>query len=398
MTMLETERVAEEPIAEAQVEYAPRRDEPRPPLGTEGPSWGQTILRIVLLMLALYLFFFSIKLMGHSFKLAGKDFAKQLIETTNNPYLGLIIGIVATSLIQSSSTTTSIVVTMVAAGTLTISNAIPIIMGANIGTTITNTIVSLAHVTRKEEFERAFAGSIVHDCFNVLAVLTLFPIEIHFRLIERIVERVEHAFAGVGGTDLLNPLDYIVKPMITMADRGFEMLPAPHIFMMLVSLALLFVALTSMVKMLRKLMIRRMESVLSGFLFGNPLASMALGVALTACVQSSSITTSLVIPLVGAGLLTITQIFPYVLGANIGTTMTAILAALATRNDIAITAAFAHLMFNILGIAIWYPLKAVPIRMSLIIGRFVVKSKAHMALSFVFYVALHFIPILLAWL
>ncbi len=397
MALVEPE-LAREPVAQQEVDYASRPSGSGGPSGSPEPTWAQTIFRIILLMAALYLFFFSIKLMGHSFKLAGKDFAKTLIETTNNPYLGLMLGIVATSLIQSSSTTTSIVIAMVAAGTLTVSNAIPIIMGANIGTTITNTIVSLAHVTRKEEFERAFAGSIVHDCFNVLAVLVLFPIEINFHIIERIVERAEKVFAGVGATELLNPLDYIIKPLIKVADSGFEMLPVPHVFMMIVSLGLLFAALTGMVRMLRLLMIRRMESVLSGFLFGNPFASMAMGVALTVCVQSSSITTSLVIPLVGAGLLTITQIFPYVLGANIGTTMTAILAALATKNDVAITAAFAHLLFNIMGIAIWWPLKAVPIYMSLAIGRFVVKSKVHMAVSVTFYVALHFIPILLAWL
>ena len=95
------------------------------------------ILKAIIIVATIYVFLLSIKLLGHSFKLFGKGFAETMLTMTDNPFSGLIIGIVATSLIQSSSTTTSIVVGMVAGGALTLSNAIPIIMGANIGTTIT---------------------------------------------------------------------------------------------------------------------------------------------------------------------------------------------------------------------------------------------------------------------
>jgi sodium-dependent phosphate cotransporter len=89
-------------------------------------------------------------------------------------------------------------------------------------------------------------------------------------------------------------------------------------------------------------------------------------VALTVAVQSSSVTTSLVVPLVAAGVVTLRQCYPFTLGANVGTTCTALLASLATvtaaeNGMVGVDTAFAHLLFNLLGIAIFYPLKAIPI-------------------------------------
>merc|ERR1719487_639594 len=109
--------------------------------------------------------------------LAGKG-AAQLIGAVDNPVAGLSFGVLGTVLLQSSSTSTSIVVTMVAAGILTPNNAIPIIMGANIGTSVTNTIVSHVHITDINEFKRGFQGATVHDAFNFLTVLCLFPVEV----------------------------------------------------------------------------------------------------------------------------------------------------------------------------------------------------------------------------
>ncbi len=128
--------------------------------------------RVVYFLALLYLFFSSIELMSTAFKMSGAGLADQLLNTASDPVAGLLIGFLATSMIQSSSTTTTIVVGLVASGALTIQLAVPIIMGANIGTTTTNTIVSMGHVTRPAEFERAFAASTVHDFFNVFAAFT----------------------------------------------------------------------------------------------------------------------------------------------------------------------------------------------------------------------------------
>ena len=138
-------------------------------------------MRRVLLAIAvfglLFLFLVSIQLVGDSFKLFGRDLAEKVFEYTNHPITGLFIGIFATSLVQSSSTTTSIVVGLVGASAigvaggkgLSVENAVPIIMGANVGTSVTNTIVSIGHIARGNEFKRAFAAATVHDFFNLLS-------------------------------------------------------------------------------------------------------------------------------------------------------------------------------------------------------------------------------------
>ncbi|RKZ13857.1 hypothetical protein DRQ32_00615, partial [bacterium] len=138
------------------------------------PNW----LSIVLLAFILYAFLTSIDLISGSFKLMGKDTATQLFSYTSNPFSGLLTGLLATSLVQSSSTVTSLIVGLVAGGTVTIEQAVPMVMGANIGTSITNTIVAMGHMARSNEFERAFAGATVHDFFNLMAVAVFLPLEI----------------------------------------------------------------------------------------------------------------------------------------------------------------------------------------------------------------------------
>jgi sodium-dependent phosphate cotransporter len=127
---------------------------------------GRVVARSILLLGAVYGFLLSVALMEAGFKEFGGRFSERLLSVTANPFIGLMIGLLATSIVQSSSCTTSIMVGMVASGTLTVANDIPMVMGANIGTTVTNTIVSLGHVARRGEFRRAFAAATVHDFFK----------------------------------------------------------------------------------------------------------------------------------------------------------------------------------------------------------------------------------------
>ncbi len=347
-------------------------------------------LRILGFLAALYVFFLSIDMMSASFKLLGAGFAERLMHTAEDPIAGLLIGLLVTSLVQSSSFTTSLTVGLVAAGTVPLRVAVPILMGANIGTTVTNTIVSLGHVTRRSEFERAFAAGTVHDFFNVLAVLVLFPLEQLFHPIEQVAMFLEELFIGFGGVQFTSPLKTIVKPS---TDAVKELLP--HGLMLLaLALGLLFLSLTQMVKVMRRLVMTRVERFFSRLLFRNDGASFTLGWILTTTVQSSSVTTSLVVPLVGTGVLTLRQIFPYTLGANLGTTVTAILASFCTANPAAITVAFAHMTFNIFGIAIFYPLKALPMGLATRIGRVASRSSRSAMVIVVVYVVAHIIPIL----
>jgi sodium-dependent phosphate cotransporter len=358
-------------------------------LREEGRSRVPGFVKAIFFLLLLYLFFFSIDLMSAAFKMAGRGFAEQLVSTASDPLAGLILGFLATSLIQSSSTTTTIVVGLVASGALSISVAIPIVMGANIGTTMTNTIVSMGHVTRSHEFERAFAASTVHDFFNILAALTLLPLEVYFHPIERSAHFLETLFEGVGGMKLASPLKLIVEPLADIVTKA-----VPHeIPLLIISLGLLFLALSQMMRIMRGAVLDRLEGLFSRVLFRNDAASFTLGMVATATVQSSSATTSLVVPLAGTGVLSLRQIYPYTLGANVGTTITAILASLSTGNPAAVTVALAHLTFNMCGIAIFFPLKALPIWLAQQAGTIAGKSKGNSALVIAVYLLLHVIPI-----
>lgn len=89
-----------------------------------------------------------------------------------------MIGILGTVLVQSSSTFTSIIVAAIGAG-MSVHIAIPMIMGANIGTSVTNTLVAITQIGNRQEFERAFSAATVHDMFNWATVILLFTIEVH---------------------------------------------------------------------------------------------------------------------------------------------------------------------------------------------------------------------------
>lgn len=326
----------------------------------------------MLLLVLLYAFFVSISLMGASFKFFGKGFAEQLLATTASPFVGLFIGIFATSLVQSSSTTTSITVGLVAAGGLDVLRAIPIIMGANVGTSVTNTLVSVGHISRRDEFRRAFAAATVHDFFNLIAVAILFPLQLTTNFLGRVAFFFESQVENMGGFKAMNPLKAIVKPAV----EGIEHLTGESgVLMLIASLILLFVALRYIVVNLRALVIGKVESFFNETLFRNAPRAFLVGLILTVMVQSSSITTSLAVPLAGAGILTLVQIFPMTLGANVGTTVTAILASLVTADPAAVTVAFAHLMFNVIGIIVIWPMKKIPVWLAETLAEWSLKSK-----------------------
>lgn len=320
-----------------------------------------TLFNLIFLLCYLYLFLFSLELMGTSLKMFGKGLAETLIATTTNPLVGLFIGILSTSIIQSSSSTTSIVVGLVASGALNVTNAIPIIMGSNIGTSVTNTLVSLTQIRRETEFRRALSAATVHDFFNMLSIVILFPLQYFTNFLGRAATFMGEKFQNIGGLKMLSPVKALTKPPVEVL--GDLIGEYPWVLFAL-SLILLIVALTKMVKSLKILVVKKAEAWFDSYLFKTAWRAFLVGLLLTAMVQSSSITTSLVVPMAGAGLLTLVQIFPYTLGANIGTTVTAILAALVTGNLSAIIVAFSHLLFNVSGIVAWWPFKFVPIALA----------------------------------
>jgi sodium-dependent phosphate cotransporter len=348
-------------------------------------SYFETIIKIILVAAFLYLFLVSINLMGIAFKGFGKGFAESLLNTTSNPFIGLFIGILATSLVQSSSTTTSITVGMVASGVITIGNAIPIMMGANIGTTVTNTIVSLGHITRREEFKRAIAGATVHDFFNLICVAIMFPLELATGFLQKSASLLARTFQNIGGFKFTSPIKLAVKPAANFIKHLFvKKLPINHNFsytlILMLSIIILFLSLYFIVKLMRSLIIRKTEIIMDNIIGKSGMIGILTGLILTIIVQSSSITTSLLVPLIGAGILTVEVAFPITLGANIGTTTTAILAAFATGNISAITIAFVHFLFNLFGVIFIYPIKAfrrIPIMFAHGLGNIAYKKRRY---------------------
>jgi len=357
----------------------------------------KTILKILGVCCALYLFLVGIKGLSIGIKYLGGDFAKTVIATTSNSFVALFIGIISTAIFQSSSTTTSLIVGMVGGGALTLSGAIPMIMGANIGTTITNMIVSIGHINRSNEFRRAFAAATVHDFFNVMAVIILFPLEMIFGILEKSAIGLGNLFFGKVTTDEV--FHSPIKIAIKWGSNHLEALSSGNnVLLIVISVLLTFTMLFSIVKVLRSLVLNKVEVFFDQYFFRSAITAFSFGVILTILVQSSSITTSTIIPLAGAGVLTLRQIYPFTLGANIGTTVTALLASL-TLNVTAMVAAFSHLFFNIFGIILIYLnplLRDIPMKFAKWIANVAIQNKA---LPIIYLLIIFFgIPLLIIFL
>lgn len=329
------------------------------------------VVRAVLLTLFyLFVFLAGVKGLGDGFKLVGADLLDSFFRATGNPMVALMVGILATTVVQSSSVTTSMVVGLVAApeNPLPLLNAVPMIMGANIGTTVTNTFVSMAYVGRREEFQRAFSVATCHDFFNFMAVAVLLPLELATGYLRGTAVAVAHSVAAVTpGVDYDSPLKGALKLVMTPLYRGAEAVfsvsePAQGIVIAIVSVGLIFVALTQLVRTLKSRLQTHLERAVEGTLAKSGLIGIVIGIAVTAAVQSSSITTSLLVPLAAAGIVTIQQAFPVTLGANIGTTLTALLASLAVSGpnaEAGVSIALVHLLFNLTATILIYPFAAI---------------------------------------
>jgi sodium-dependent phosphate cotransporter len=332
------------------------------------PGWA----RLLLVLGLLYLFLVGVKMLEGGIKGVTGGADESLFHGITNPLAALAVGILATVLVQSSSVTTSTIVALVAAGNLPMEVAVPMVMGANIGTTVTNTLVSLAHARRSEEFRLAFTAATMHDFFNVLAVAVILPLELWFGILSRPASAIANALAGeMGGGKFNSPIKGAVSwgaghiesllELITTHERTLGAL------LLIVGLGLIFVTLMFITKNMKVLIAARIERSLNAALAKNGLIGMTVGMLITMAVQSSSITTSILIPLVASGLLLVSNAYPITLGANVGTTITALLAALAAGTVDGLTIAFVHLLFNLLGILLFYPIpkiRHIPIKLA----------------------------------
>lgn len=314
------------------------------------------------LLFLVYVMLTAVSIIGSGFKLATAEHARSLFEFASNPVMGLVIGMVGTALIQSSSTVTSIIVAMVAGG-LPITIAVPMMMGANIGTSITNTIVSLGHVADKTEFQRAFNAATVHDFFNVFAVLIFLPLEIAFGLLEYLSGLMVSLFAIGATSDVggFNPIKALTSPVVDFLTNTLSGLPGlyPGLIKIVIGVGLIILSITYMGKIMKSLMVGKAKDILHSSIGRGPVTGIFSGTVVTVLVQSSSTTTSLMVPLVGNGVLKARDIYPFTLGANIGTCITALIAALAITGEnaaLALQIALVHLLYNSLAVLVIYGL------------------------------------------
>lgn len=337
-------------------------------------SRGTNALRGAFVLLLVYGFLVSIRLMGGAFKAMGSETAQGLYEGISNPFAGLAVGILATVLVQSSSTSTSTIVGLVGqtGGTaLPLKTAIPMIMGANIGTTITNTIVSMGHIRQGGAFRRAFAAATVHDFFNLILVAVMLPIEIATGFLEKTATSLSTTLAGDSSVKFANPVKDAVKagskPIISALEGlGLEG-GALSLVLIAVALGLMAISLVQITKNMRVLISGKLEQAMNRVLGRSGMLGILVGAILTISVQSSSITTSLLVPMCAAGILSLKNAFPIMLGANIGTTVTGLLASLATDKPGGLTIALVHTLFNVIGVLVVYPIPAlrnIPIRLA----------------------------------
>lgn len=378
---------------------------------TAKTSCGIIIVRLFLFILLVYIFLIGVKLFGESIHLLGADYAKTLFQGLNNPFAGLAVGILATAIMQSSSATTSLVVTMVGAGQLPLQNAIPIIMGANIGTSITSTLISLGNIGNRAAFQRSFAGATVHDNFNILTVCVLLPVELITRyyfgagILESSALWLTDFISGSSGISAdaavsagsvassagvtakniasFNPVGAAVSPVANLlcyllGNFSFLIGPWRALPVIISSLFLLLASLVLITKNMKVLMADKMEAWLNRVLTKRGYVGIIIGTIMTMAVQSSSITTSLLVPMYAAGMLKIRSAFPLLIGANIGTTITGLIASSVSDSSLGVTIALVHTLFNIFGLLIFYPLpfmREIPVRLSETLAELATKNK-----------------------
>ena len=328
---------------------------------------------------SLYFFLSAINIMGAGLKSLGKstDWIQTAMAQGDNPLVALLASVLVTSIVQSSSFTTSLIITLVAVGDLKMGTAVFAVMGANIGTSITGLIVSLGSIRIKRQFRRSYTTALMHAIPNLMTVLILFPIEWVTRalpgsggngVLTRVSMWITELMGLEPGAKPTSPIKVITKPLVefvqSVAGWLTENAATLGIIVAVVGLLVLFTALIGLVASLKGALLQRLEGLFSKVVFRNDFFAWLSGICSTVAVQSSSVTTSLMVPIAGAGIVKLRRVFPFMLGCNIGTTVTGVLAATANPTAGAVTVAVSHVLFNFFDNALWYPARKFPIRLS----------------------------------
>jgi len=340
---------------------------------TEGASGIQQAVQWLIVLGLVYLLLIAVGVLSQGFRAisGGADGATAIFEFATNPIVGVILGVLATALVQSSSAVTSVIVGLVGGG-LPVAIAIPMIMGSNMGTTVTNTIASLGNLREDKAFNRSFAAATVHDFFNLFSILIFLPLEMLFHPLERLAGYFASFFQGSGNASM-GDFDFvrtITRPVINEIRDLIRMLPdeISGFVMIVVGIAAVLGVVYALNKMLRAVMTGKAQRIFNAAVGKTAALAVLTGLIVTILVQSSTLTTVLIVPMAGAGLFTLAQVYPFTLGANIGTPITALLAATAVTGEyelFALQVALVHLLYNGFGVALFAairPLWRLPIQ------------------------------------
>lgn len=266
-----------------------------------------TIFDGLTLIGGLCLFLFGMNIMGQALeRRAGNKLQMLLGKLTTNKAAGLLTGLGVTSVIQSSSATTVMVVGFVNSGIMTLRQAINVIMGANIGTTVTAWILSLGGI----ESDNIFVQLLKPTSFTPILAL----VGIIFYMFCKSDKKKDTGMILLGFATLMFGMDTMTGAVSGLADvPGFQ-----DLFIM----------------------------------FNNPIFGVLAGTILTAIIQSSSASVGILQALTITGRVTYGAAIPIIMGQNIGTCITALLSSFGTNKN-AKRAALVHLCFNIIGTIVW---------------------------------------------
>ncbi|RLN69921.1 hypothetical protein BBP00_00000112 [Phytophthora kernoviae] len=335
------------------------------------------------MLIALYFFMVGIKFIESGFILALGCGAKSAFSIADNPLAGLVIGTVSTALLHSSSTITSITVTLVASQGLTVRQGVYIVMGANIGTCVTCIVVAFGQIQSRSRFQRAMETAAVHTMFNLWSVFIMFPLEIIAHPLERLSVLLSHSKAS--GGEFGSPVDAVITPFANLiiqvdketiyaitagtkectsdisllvggAFKGTSLNDGQvGATVVVIGFFTLACSLIWFVQMLAKVFLGPTKVLVSRMLAFNGYVNIAAGTIITFIVQSSTVVTCTLTPMAGLGVFTLEQVYPLIVGANLGTCGTTLLASLVVGDSHAVAVALTHFWFNFFGIILFYP-------------------------------------------
>ncbi|KAK5980560.1 hypothetical protein GCK32_008513 [Trichostrongylus colubriformis] len=334
------------------------------------------ITRCMAIFIILFLYICSLSNLSTAFSLLGSRGLGKAIKASpliNDPISAVMVGMMATVILQSATTTINVLVGMIAADMLTVHDAIPVMMGSELGGTLVNAIVSLAYSGKPEEFRRAFAAATLADVFNVCCIFIILPLELATGFIEKLSWLIVDPLIAEQGislktVDLLtDPVNRMIlevnEPELRNATIDDDYFPPDHSFV--------YRCVFKNAKYVRGLLGKECPG---RWKFCTGYTVMLVGMIITLAIQSNNIFSSALTPLVGSGVITLEQMYPLVLGSNIGGSFSAVLAALTadgSRFEKTLQMAVCQVLYNVIGTFMFYLIpwtRALPIYLSRRLG------------------------------